>query len=81
MNFHLKSLQANLRGGKGGTFMIGPGRHLASLRHWMAPGARSKFGAPMFEFEVFRQQMYCIEQVILTLLGLFDSPRSYSAPP
>jgi len=20
--------------GKGGTFMVGPGRHLASLRHW-----------------------------------------------
>ena len=61
--------------------MIGPGRHLASLRHWMAPGARSKFGAPMFDFEVFRQQMYCIEDVILTLLELFDAPHSYSAPP
>jgi len=24
-----------LRGGKGGTFMVGPGRHLASLRHWL----------------------------------------------
>jgi len=33
MNFQLKFLQANLRGGKGGTFMIGPGRHLALLRH------------------------------------------------
>ena len=45
----------------------------------MAPGARSKFGAPMFEPEVFRQQMYCIE-VLLTLLGLFVVPRSHSAP-
>jgi len=23
-----------LRVGKGGAFMVGPGRHLASLRHW-----------------------------------------------
>ena len=36
----------------------------------MAPGARSKFGTPMFEFEVCREQMYCIEES--TLLGLFD---------
>jgi len=28
----------------------------------MAPGARSKFGAPVFETEVFRKQMYCIEE-------------------
>jgi len=28
----------------------------------MAPGARNRFGAPMFEpDEVFRKQMYCIE--------------------
>jgi len=26
-----------LRGGKGGTFMVGSGRHLASLRHWSLP--------------------------------------------
>jgi len=26
------------------------------------PGARSKFGAPMFEPEVFRKQMYSIEE-------------------
>jgi len=25
--FHFKFLQADLRGGKGGTFMVGPGRH------------------------------------------------------
>jgi len=24
-----------LRGGKGGTFIVGTGRHLASLRHWL----------------------------------------------
>jgi len=28
----------------------------------MAPGTRSKFGAPMFETEVFRKQMNCIEE-------------------
>ena len=32
--FHFKFLYANLRSGKGGTFMVGPGRPLASLRHW-----------------------------------------------
>jgi len=38
-------------------FCGGPG----ALRGQMAPGARHKFGAPMFEPEVFRKQMYCIE--------------------
>jgi len=38
----------------------------------MAPGARSKFGAPVFEPEVFRNQMYCTE-VLVTWLGLFGS--------
>jgi len=37
----------------------------------MAPGV-SKFGAPMFEPEVFRKQMYCTE-VLVTLLGLFGA--------
>jgi len=32
--FHSKFLQANFRGEKGGDFMVGPGRHLASLHHW-----------------------------------------------
>jgi len=41
-------------------------------RSWMAPGAISRFGAPMFEPEVFRKQMYCIE-VLVTLLGLFGA--------
>jgi len=45
----------------------------------MAPGARNKFAAPMFEPEVFRKQMYCFEKVLMTLLGLFG-PRSDSAP-
>jgi len=38
----------------------------------MAPEARNKFGAPMFEAEVFRKQMYCTE-VLVTLLGLFGA--------
>jgi len=28
----------------------------------------------MFETEVFREQMYCIVQVLVTLLGLFGAP-------
>jgi len=35
MIFHFKFLQGNLRGRNGGTFVVGPGRHLASLRHWI----------------------------------------------
>jgi len=34
----------------------------------MAPGARNKFGAPMFEPEVFQKQMYCFEKVYMTFL-------------
>jgi len=44
----------------------------------MASGARSTFGAPMFEPEVFRKQMYCTE-VIVTLLELFGDPQSFGA--
>jgi len=50
----------------------------------MAPRARSKFGAPIFEPEVFRKQMNCTE-VLVTLLGLFGArgivplhPRRYA---
>jgi len=45
-------------------------------------GARgkNKFGTPMFEPEVFPKQMYCIEEVLVTLLGLFGASRSASAP-
>jgi len=39
----------------------------------MAPGARSKFGATMFEPEVFRKQIYCIEKILVALLGLFGA--------
>jgi len=33
MIFCFKLLLTNLRGGKGGTFMVGPGRHLGPLHH------------------------------------------------
>jgi len=48
----------------------------------MAAGARSKFGAPMFEPEVFRKQMYCIEEssLLVTLLGLFGAPIVFRHP-
>ena len=35
----------------------------------MAPGARSKFVAPMFEPEVFRKQIYCIEESTCGIFG------------
>jgi len=41
MTFHFKFLQANFWVGKGGTFMVGPGRHLASLRHCVLLGVAS----------------------------------------
>ena len=49
----------------------------------MAPGSRSKFDAPILEPEVFRRQMYCIEESTcdVTMLGLFGSPRSDLGPP
>ena len=49
----------------------------------MAPRARSKFGAPMFEADVFRKQMYCIEEsrLLVTLLGLFGAPCNHSTSP
>jgi len=46
----------------------------------MAPGARSKFGAPMFEPEVFGSKCTVLRKVLVTLLGLFGAPHSDSAP-
>jgi len=40
----------------------------------MAPGTRSKFGAPMFGFEVFRKQMYCIEENTCDIVWAFGAP-------
>jgi len=47
---------------------------------YMAPGARSKFGAPMFKFGVFRKQMHWIEVLLVTLLGLFGAPTIICRP-
>jgi len=47
----------------------------------MVPGARSKFGAPVFEFEVFWKQMYCIEESTCHIAGTFRRPpQCFSAP-
>jgi len=37
----------------------------------MAPGARSKFDASMFEPKLFRKQIYCIEESTSDILGTF----------
>jgi len=49
----------------------------------MAPGARIKFGAPMFEPDIFRNQMYSMEEstVLVTLLGLFGAFAVIQRPP
>ena len=47
----------------------------------MARGTRSKFGAPIFEPEVFRKQMYWIEESTYDIVGTFRRPHSHSARP
>jgi len=47
----------------------------------MAPGARSKFSAPMFEPEVFRKQMYSTEESACDMLEtLRRPPQSFRRP-
>jgi len=46
----------------------------------MAPGARNKFGAPMFELEVFRKQMYCFEKSAYDIVVTFWSPAVIPCP-
>ena len=46
----------------------------------MAPGARNKFGAPVFESKVFRKQLYCIEESICGIPRSFRRPHSDSLP-
>ena len=41
----------------------------------MTPGTRGKFSAPMFETEVFRKQMYCIEESTCDIVRTFRRPR------
>jgi len=47
----------------------------------MAPRAQSKFGAPMFETEVFRKQMYSSEESTCDIVWTFRRLLSHSAPP
>jgi len=47
----------------------------------MVPGARSKFGAPIFEPEVFRKQTYCIEESTSDIDGTYRRPaQSFGVP-
>jgi len=42
----------------------------------MGPRARSKFGVPMFEPEVFRKQMHCIEEGTCDIVGTLGALRA-----
>jgi len=47
----------------------------------MGPGARSKFGAPIFEPGVFRKQMYCVNESTCDNVGTFRRlTQSFGAP-
>ena len=43
--------------------------------------SNSEFGAPMFEPDVFRKQINCIEKSACDIVVTFRHPRSHSAPP
>jgi len=42
---------------------------------------RSTFGAPIFETEIFRKQICCIEESTCDIVGTFRRPCSHSVPP
>ena len=44
---------------------------IVQTRNVTWPGARSKFDVPKFEPEVFRQQIYCIEESNCDIVGTF----------
>jgi len=46
----------------------------------MAPSARCKFGAPIFESEVFRKRMYCIEECMFDIVRIFGAPAVIRRP-
>jgi len=47
----------------------------------MGPRARSEFDGPIFEPEIFRKQMYFIEESICDIVGTFwRPPQSFGAP-
>jgi len=43
------------------------------------PGQEASL-APMFEPEIFRKQMYCIDESTCDIVGTFRRPHSHSAP-
>jgi len=45
----------------------------------MAPGARSKFGAPMFELKVFGRKYTVLKKVLASLLGFFGDSQWFCA--
>jgi len=44
--------------------------HAGVAPGYIMVGASSKFGAPMFEFKVFREQMYCNESSTCGIVGV-----------
>jgi len=46
----------------------------------MAPGARSDFGTPIFETEVFGKQMYCVEESTCDCWDFSAPPQWFCAP-
>jgi len=47
----------------------------------MAPVAKSKFGTPMFEPDVLRKEMSCIEESTCDIVGIFRHPENCSPLP
>jgi len=64
-------------GGKGGTFMVGPGRYLATLRHWRISEVKNLFRFEIsqcafhfsFHFNVYHIQIFIFEEVEKKELG------------
>jgi len=46
----------------------------------MAPGARSKFDTLMFDPEVFRNHVQCIEEITCDIVGTFWRPAVIRRP-
>ena len=47
---------------------------------WWRPGQGTSLAPPMFEPEVFRKQMYCIEESTSDIIGTFQRPCSHLTP-
>jgi len=45
----------------------------------MAPGARNKFGAPLFEPKVFREQIYRIKESTCDIVGLPGASQGFGS--